>query len=170
MKFFELRDTLCIDPGLHTGIAYFDENGVIHTHEIKCENVYKTIQSRISYMTEELNMFIFLHFISVKKVYIEGVEYWSSSEKSYMSTSRGNTIMLSYFIGSYIHYLINHGYIDPYGDELEVINARQWKGTMSKIAVQKRVERITGVLYKSDHIADAVGIGLSRLSDVWNLK
>jgi hypothetical protein len=80
--------------------------------------------------------------------------------KSRFSTSiiaarKGHTFFTAYIVGALLHVLQVHGIT------AHTITTQEWKGNRSKEKIQERIKNITGQVYQSDHIADAVGIGLA---------
>jgi Holliday junction resolvasome RuvABC endonuclease subunit len=157
-----LNKLLCVDPGwTATAYAYFDKDFYpsCTQYQFTCPNQdtrFKAYLNEFEYMIQKYK---------IETVIIEGVENWQGSLKSRTASARQDTIKLAYLVGAYkamcaernIHSII--------------LTAPQWKGQLSKEATRKRVDRILEIKTTcSEHIIDAIGIGLSRDSDLWLLK
>lgn len=147
-----LRGFLTVDPGEHTGWAYWSGTNKPLTGQIRPAK------------TRELEPGLIHHWGEFKAllascrpctVIIEGVEIWEGSLVSMTSAKRGNLFKLAYLVGGYTQ-IANSKNI-----EVEIIPARRWKGQLTKDAVRSRVKRFNGQLYRTDHITDAVGIGVA---------
>lgn len=151
-------NTITIDPGMNTAIAYWS-GGVKEPPTIKvfgCPVKYTSRVDKVSALSDKFLAYISKCRISV--AYIEGVEFWEKSEKSRISAKLGKSILLSYIVGAYIRELHNVGITT-----FELV-PREWKGQLTKEAVQCRVNRFyPGHNFGTNHAYDAVGIGLSTM-------
>lgn len=146
-----VKNVLAIDPGLHTGIAYFPGNVIVP--EIMDFNVdwkAKTIAEKLDSLLIKLDM-LDLYKRKIEWVVIEGVEIWSGSLKSMTAATRGNLSLLAYIVGAYYHYFSDL--------DTEIISPK-WKGQLTYSALDEWIYRINGKHYASEHIRAAVGIGL----------
>lgn len=155
-----INNLMTVDPGNITGIAVW-KTGIIP---------YKTLDIRIKLavgdpldvdecvrqMAEKFTQLFQedLNDCRPEIVYIEGVRVYNTL-KSMTSAMRGNLMWLSYLVGAYTQ--IVHGF----GAQAKIIEPSQWKGQMNKTAVKRRIERRIGMVYRNEHITDAVGMGLS---------
>jgi hypothetical protein len=148
---------LTVDPGIHTGIAYFQ------FATTQCPVIYEInagkgkIEDRIRNLSEQFQEVIILVNKSrtVVECYIESVEWWEGDLISRTSSSRGNLSFLAYIVGVYSAVCFQNNI------KVHLLPARAWKGQMSKEVTAERVRRVNGMTYKSSHLTDAVGIGLS---------
>lgn len=155
-----LKNALTIDPGMHTGWAYWHTRTQLPaTGQFFCCD--KHLPSYVEFMCQHLD--ILLDRRSPTCVYIEGAEVWGDSLKSITSAKRGDIFKLAYLIGAYVKTASDYC-------KVEIVTARAWKGQMTKAATQARVKRILGVEYQSEHVSDAVAFGLSFDPEVWNLQ
>lgn len=154
-------NTITIDPGMNTAIAYWS-GGINEPPTIKvfgCPVKYTSRVDKVSALSDKFLAYI--NSCPIDVAYIEGVEFWAQSEKSNISAKLGKSILLSYIVGAYINNLHKSGI-----RTFELL-PREWKGQMSKEAVQCRVNRFfSGVNFGTNHAYDAVGIGLSLRGDL----
>ncbi len=150
-----LEGVLCVDPGDHTGWAYFDGTLRPITGQINLPRRRnpESLNAQLSFMFS--NFATLLLEYSPHAVALEGVEFWSGSAKSRMAASRQNLFKLAYLVGGYAH-CCQTAVI-----ECGIVPATKWKGQMDKEAVALRVQRINGEIYPTSHITDAVGLGFS---------
>jgi hypothetical protein len=146
-----IKNVFAIDPGLHTGIAYFSSDTIVP--EIMDFNVdyrAKTTSEKLDSLLIKLDI-IGLYKLKIEWVVIEGVEVWAGSLKSMTAAMRGNLSLLAYIVGAYYHYFSDLN--------TEIISPR-WKGQLTYTALDEWVYRINGKHYQSEHIRAAVGLGL----------
>jgi len=150
---------LTVDPGWNTGWAFWGNNTVAPsaTGQYILKNKLRAkgtrTEDKLNYMFEQFEEV--LNDLEPIFLYVEGTELWTTSTTSMASASSGNLFVLTYLIGGYL------SMANRYGLLTRLIPANQWKGQLSKTAVQKRIFRRIGEVYVTDHIADAVGMGLS---------
>lgn len=146
------RKVITIDPGNNTGYAVWEPNkrkpvtGIIRSTE-------KEVEAFLYIMLGQMEEVVEIH--KPFRAVIEGVQVWGDL-KSITSARRGNLMKLSYLVG---------GYFTLFGLQgigCKIVNPQHWKGQMNKDAVALRVEREIGETYKTDHVTDAVGIGLAE--------
>lgn len=159
-----LRDTISVDPGDHTGWAKWKGDLYPIVGQI---NVSKA--KHIKMQEDELahQWMHFSHLLdeySPRYVYIEGVEFWEGSFKSVTAAKRQNLSKLAYLVGGFANEARRRGI------ETRLLPARIWKGQMSNDVLKRKILRINGEDYASDHIDNAVGIGLSRMGLLLNTK
>lgn len=155
---------MSIDPGDHTGWSYW--KGDLHplTGQINVSH-RKSIK-----MQEDELAWQWMHFSALLDehkpiyVYIEGVEFWEGSMKSMTAAKRQNLSKLSYLVGGFANEARRRGM------ETRIIPARIWKGQMSNKILKERIYRINGQYYDSDHIDNAVGLGMSRMGLLLNTR
>lgn len=148
-----LTDALTIDPGYNTGWAFWKDG---HTRASGIIRLQRNV--RLGDAVVKL-LFMFAEFSALckltkaKTVIIESVARYQSIEAD-ASLDRGDIFMLCYLVGGYVQIGSSSGAV------VKLISAPEWKGQLSKQAVIERIVRRTGRTY-NNHIADAVGIGLS---------
>jgi len=163
-----LNRTLTIDGGDITAWAHWQGTAFPRVDEFKLprRKGLNTMIKQLDYMWDKFDDLLnrLIYFYIIDKVIIEDVEFWEGSLKSRTAAIRGDTRKLTLLIGGYVHITHTHRV------EAELLPARAWKGQLTKEATVERVHRINGMLYPSDHITDAVGMGFSRDVDLWKLK
>ena len=153
----KLENLLCIDPGDHTGWAWFTDGKAtpFKTGQINLSRSKDLVSMEDQLFSMWIKFDDLLEELQPSHVIIEGVEYWAGSAKSQAAANRQNLFKLAYLAGGY-------GWIvKTYAREFGFLTARQWKGQLSKEAVAYKVRELTGKTYPSDHVTDAVGIGLA---------
>lgn len=153
-----LNRTLTIDPGDHTGWAYWNgtnEPMVGQYNVSKSKNMVLT-EDDLAYLMERFSNLLD-KFDVCTRVYIEGVELWEGSLRSMTSAKRGNVFKLAYLVGGYFNEARRQGI------ETRILPAREWKGQLPNDVLERRLRALNGVVYASDHILNAVGIGFSRV-------
>lgn len=162
------NEQLFIDPGFHTGYAYFtgDVKPITGSFKYNKNAINDNIPHYLSLMSDKFLSMLNLFESKNQKIQYITFEYIEEydSLKSSVSISSGSLFKLGLLIGVYADVAYDKGI--PY----RLLLAREWKGQLSKAATALRVKRINNQTYKSDHITDAVGMGLSRDEDTWNLK
>jgi len=88
-----------------------------------------------------------------RRVVIESVQVYASAH-SMMCATTGDLIKLTLIVGGYCNIL------DREGIKYELIPAVKWKGQLTKEATKVQVQLINGETYRSEHITDAVALGL----------
>jgi len=159
-----IKNLLSIDPGDTTGWAWWGQDDVIHlppkTGELK-------LKGRHSYEHDLFSLKCKMHDLlrecQPEVMVIEGVELWAGSLRSMTSAKRGNTFKLAYLVGVYACL----GFVQ--GCQVRIIPARVWKGQMPLPVLEVRVNNVVGATWKSDHITNAVGLGLS-VNGLLNVK
>jgi len=155
---------LFIDSGVNSGYAFFTRdrkipiNGTIYVNK----KLRKTLENYIKFMGIEFTN-ILKNFNPVC-ITIEHPEFWNDSEKSKTSVESGSLLHNAANAYSYA------GICQALGYNFTLVYARQWKGQLSKEATEYRVKEILGRTFKNDHIIDAIGIGLSKDKDIWQLR
>lgn len=149
-----LINLLAVDPGDHTGWAFFDGGLQPMTGQITLSRS-KSINGQPAQLASMWGRFgTLITELNPSGVLIEAVEFWGGSAKSRAAASRQNLSKLAYLVGGY------SAICESYGIEWALIPSRDWKGQMDDHAVAMRVARVNGCQYASEHITDAVGIGL----------
>lgn len=93
----------------------------------------------------------------VKTVYLEGTQAYSSSV-SIAAIKKGSLFELSYLVGRYEQICADNNV------DCKIINAPEWKGQMTKEATAAKIKILNGIIYSSDHITDAVGMGFGIMN------
>lgn len=158
-----LNNVLTVDCGDNTGWAFWrqghDLRPTCHEQIALPKRAQKWDRStQFIFMWErfeELLNTLNIEYGKVNDVILEGVEAWEHDKKSRASTFSGDIFKLAYLVGGYAKSA------HKYQADFHIIPARQWKGQMDKDATKERVSRVTGVYYRTSHITDAIGMGLS---------
>ena len=164
-KGYKNMNVLAIDPGLHTGLAFFQGNELLPmTSVYNCYYKAKTPEDKIDSLLAGAYGFMERMPLSfrIDTVVIEGVQVWAGSLKSMTAATRGNLSLLSYIVGAYYQYF--HGQCDY---EVQIVPPI-WKGQLNYHALAEWVYRINGARYESEHILAAVGLGLWRKGKLKN--
>lgn len=152
---------ICIDPGIQTGLVLFSP-------EMKLPYYTNVFECKINITWEEKRWIVvdligqFFAYIREKSgtmgkfyecpVYIEKPTFESSNRGLAAARSENLYKLIWMFAGiSNIIYAMGH--------PLKEVSVSSWKGQLSKQQVISRINKILGQKY-SNHIADAVGIGL----------
>jgi hypothetical protein len=90
----------------------------------------------------------------VVTVHIEFQELWQNAV-SYASASEGNLFKLTYLVG-----MIAQRIRSRWNLKVVLLSPSGWNGQMNKAAVRSRIVRALNEEY-GNHVADAVGMGLS---------
>lgn len=148
---------LSIDPGDHTGWAYYKQNEELYpiVGQLTLSKPKKkvlTMHEQLSQLWERFDAL--LTSLMPVSCAIEDVQLWGGSLISNTSAKRGDLFKLSKLIGGYGYLCYKHSVNTIY------IPAMEWKGQLTKDAIKHRIKKINGVVYSTDHITDAVGIGL----------
>lgn len=159
-----LNNVLTIDPGDHTGWAYWTGTIYPDTGHIDLSHAKSiiTLEDQLTFMWKAFSGL--LDNLQPFSVYIEGVEYWEGSFKSVTAAKRQNLSKLAYLVGGYANEARRRGmqvYLPP---------AREWKGQMSNSILESKVLRLLNKSYPSEHILNAVGIGLSQMGILQNTE
>ena len=152
-----LQNTLTIDPGEHTGWAYWNGLGVpeeVGQFNSTITKACVTPENQVKQIREEFCL-LNTKFKGLKHVYVEGVEYLDSDVGDVISTKRGNLKKLSLRIEIYTKIC------QELGLDITLISANRWKGQMDTDAVTLRVYRSIQRHYPQPNMTNAVGMGLS---------
>lgn len=99
-------------------------------------------------------------YMNVKHLVIETAEVWSGDDRSMASATKGDIFKLSYLIG-----VLGHMFARSIGKKPVLISPREWKGTMPKDVMKRRLRVAIAAAGKhrqySEHEADAVAMGVS---------
>jgi hypothetical protein len=144
-------DFVTIDPGIHTGISFWNKGTVFpaKTCSIAATGKYATPFQRL----RDLKMKMVGQIRGVDKMYVEGVEVYANSTVSMASATRGNLSLLAYIVGMYVAVWAD---LDI---ECEILSPK-WKGQLSYDTLAVWIERTNGEKYVSEHVLAAVGMGL----------
>lgn len=161
---------LTIDPGLSvkpggTGLALFKNNDINPTETKIIFPIGKTWEERLFYVQDEIeNKLKEIGYSRNLKVYIELPTFFTSVKGMTCATGKDNAdsdlVKLAALAGSIYCIAKTHVYGQDSG--VYFIRIQEWKGTLSKRAVESRIKRRLGLkqLPFSSHALDAVGIGL----------
>lgn len=160
----KLNNILTVDPGEHTGWAFWSGDLCPAVGQINLSHSKNIIiqEDELVYLWKRFTNL--LTELRPKLLYLEGVEFWEGSLKSVTAAKRQNLFKLSYLVGGYMQSAISAGI------PTKLLPARVWKGQMSNQILKEKVYRINRQRYDSDHILNAVGIGLSRLGLFLNTR
>ena len=157
-----LANALSVDPGFNTGLAMWHGTATPITSLITATKSSVNPIIRINYLAEEFGKI--LNKFLPNRVIIEDQWFNEFSLNSLTSAKSGALKKLTWLTGAYIA-VCGRFDITP-----EIISPISWKGNLNDEVVKMRVQLITGVFYKSSHIADAVGIGLNAVNNFIRLK
>ena len=152
-----LQNVLTIDPGEHTGWAYWNggevpaEVGQFNSATLKAG---KSLEHQLKQMREEFCLLI-MKFKGLNHVYVEGVEFLSSDFMSVVAAKHENLVKISSRIDVYSKIC------QELGIDFTLISANRWKGQMGNDEVSLRVYRSIQQHYPQPHMTNSVGIGLS---------
>lgn len=92
---------------------------------------------------------------NLTSAYMEFPEQWGASEKSQAAAQKGDLMKLAFLCGAFANTLAY-----AWAVQTTLLFPRDWKGQMSKKVVAKRVRRAIHRVYESNHITEAVGMGI----------
>lgn len=157
---------LYIDAGVKTGYAFFtDKHDRTPIHgTIDIDKIFRSLGRKIRTETRESKIYYLsatfanlLSSLNPEYCTIEGVEQYRS-DAGKISVSSGDAFFLAYIVGAYASVSMMRGI------KTRIILAREWKGQLSKQAVENRVERINpDLLFTDSHSCDAVGMGFADM-------
>lgn len=150
----KLHRTITVDPGLHTGWAYWDKTIYPEVGNIRGSST-KPLEESMEKLWSDFHK-VLIRYIPLH-CHIEGVETWTGSLKSNIATKTGKLYKLSFLIGGYCRICQQEAV------GFNIIPPSRWKGQMNKDMVQKRIRRLNNLEYPNSHITDAVGIGFSLM-------
>lgn len=159
-----LFNTLTLDPGDHSGWAYW-KGSLFPT-----VGQFTTVLSKKDPIIEDTLAYQWIKFedllnnLQPENFFVEGVEFWSGSLKSLTAAKRQNLSKLSYLVGGFAREAIRRGI------NTRIIPASEWKGQTPNSALELKVLRINGRRYETEHILNAVGIGMSRMGLLQDTK
>ena len=143
------RRILAIDPGVKLGYALITSEGVIKkVGELKIEyDDFRASAEKVKVLISTLDP---------SEIVIEVPEYWASY-KGKIYASKGFLVKMSMLVGI----ILGIAHIKKI--KVFSLAPRDWKGQLPNKLVKQRVEYLLGKSYKSQHIIDAIGIGLFHL-------
>lgn len=152
-----LTDTISVDPGDHSGWAYWQGTLCPHFGQFNLQNKVRSriFEDQLSYQWREFCQLI--DELKPRTVFLEGVEFWEGSLKSLTAAKRQNLSKLSYLVGGYAEEALRRGITT------RIFPARVWKGQLSNEILEAKIYRINNMIYPSRHILNAVGLGMSRM-------
>lgn len=154
-----------IDPSVnHLGWAVMDIDQDIHPvgvankvvasgtieapEEFKQENLVERLEWMICAIDDVVTNFC------IDAVVIERPESWGAY-KSMASSRSGSLQMLTLLVGALTQWALTQAI----AENVKLIKVSQWKGQLPKHITKKRMEQKYSKKFKTDHEADAVGIG-----------
>ncbi len=143
-------ECLSVDPGMNTGWAHWSDKHLVEYGQITAK--HKTLSEDLVYLSEHFGQLLLR--LQPDKVYLEYPGFWGGSSTSMASLSSGDLVKLAAITGVYI------GLAAAYNALPVLITPQEWKGQMPKEGVKVRVQRALGVIERSSHMNDAIGIGL----------
>jgi hypothetical protein len=150
---------LSIDPGLNTGLSFWQNDHLLKNQFFSFKGKTKNIPERIFWLSAALNNHIIADLKKIDLVIIEGVSLWGNSTKSQVAARSGATFLLAYLVGAYIQVFQN---LKP-EMIIELVDVRTWKGNLSEKVMFSEVEQLTGVKPQNEHVACSMGIGLWKI-------
>lgn len=154
----KLNRVMTVDPGDNTAWAIWNRRTLPETGMFVLDKKIIKVEDQFKYMWEKFEDLI--SGFNFNKVYIEGVEVYTGSLKSKTASvkRKGQKIpslfKLAFLIGGYCR-ICTENYVD-----FEIINFSQWGGQMPPNAVQAQIRHLLNTEFESQHIYDAVGMGL----------
>lgn len=145
-----LYKTLTVDPGLNTGLAYWD--GYNQPEWMKVE---RTTVSDLDDMADKFGVVILNH--DIERVTIENVSLWSGSFKSLTAAKTGALFTLARLIGRYELICYDNGI------DVELVDPRKWKGQLTNEALRSWIRDKIDLDIENEHVLCAVGIGLFKM-------
>jgi len=145
-----LYKTLTVDPGLNTGVAYWD--GGRQPEWIKVE---RTTTSDLDELADKFDL-IFIRN-EILKVTIENVSLWAGSLKSLTAVKSGALFTLARLIGRYEQVCAN------YDVATDLVDPRKWKGQLTNEALRGWIRDKIDLDIENEHVLCAVGIGLFKM-------
>lgn len=152
MKTYNIPNGLwcSLDPGQNTAIAYWQKGDLIgYSHYAgKGENWDEKVNSIVYQLDRALET------TTPLSLFFENPSYFGQGAGKVAAQS-GSLVKLTTLVGVVRALCVRRGI------ETVPVGVNEWKGQMSKQAVQKRVEnRLGKPVDEVDHIVDAIGIGL----------
>jgi hypothetical protein len=160
-----LDKVLTVDPGIHTGFAYWQNDLYPKFSQFNVRTKQKNLRTEEQQLSDlNIQFGATLAIYLPKLVLIEGVEFWEGSMKSLASAKRQNLSKLAYIVGMYSSECLH------YGIEFRIIPARVWKGQMTDDILARKIFNLNKKEYPTEHILNAVGIGFSTMGCFLNTK
>jgi hypothetical protein len=161
LKRFEYKWMLTVDPGYHTGWAFWlsaknPQVGVL-TEDIGMQG---GAIARAHNLSEQFG--VLLDKCKPTLCVIEGVNLWGGSAISQAGAAQGYTFELAYLVGMYVCRCLDRDI------PVEVPTVNDWKGNLNTKAVAFWIEKINGLQY-AEHIREAVGIGFWKQGEFENV-
>ena len=160
----DLNNFLTIDPGVHTGLAFWKNEKTMlpETEQINNKTTSKIPMDKVTSLNNQFWAYLQKNK-QIEFCIIEGVQYWENSSVSRVAGRRGDLTFLSYLCGSYYqtckHEKINAFIIPPY-----------WKGQLNYDNLSIWIEKLNNKIYSSEHITSAVGIGFFVKGEIFKGK
>jgi hypothetical protein len=153
-----LRKTLTVDPGMHTGWAYWNEH---NTPELTDLFYFKPERGRVTKLYMQLSS-LWQHFAAVLKVcepdevIIENNALWWGNAKSVVAEQSGALHTLTLLTGGYCLQCEN------YNARWSLVQPQKWKGQLTDDALKAQIKILINREYRH-HEQEAVGIGLWKM-------
>lgn len=152
---------ISVDTGLHSEVVLWNrlsnhlDYKIQKIYDINCPSSCISTFDRLNFIRRKLDFFLYKHQVNI--AFIEGVSYWSNSDKSKLSAEKGDLVLLSYIVGCMYTELISYS-IETYD-----ILFQEWGGQMTPNMIKKRVLSKLPQYgsFPNQHVYDAVGMGLS---------
>ncbi len=157
------RHIATVDPGWHTAVALWSGEWVpiVKTFNAPRRKKGLTDENRMCSQWSAFRDVVLGHGMHIDHVIIESVELWEEALVSMAAAKRGDLFTLATLVGGYA------AICQQYKATFELVPAKTWKGQLTKLATQKRIERFwrgmdifTRELNFSEHACDAIGMGL----------
>lgn len=152
---------LTVDTGMNTGYALWSAGLRLSLltwggFRAKGRTVEERLKSLLIQWCGVINKY------SPRYVYLEGQQFWAGNATSYASVASTDLFKLSYITGVYFGGAVLNA-------SVKIINTTEWKGQLTKSATALRVRRALSnyawaaakMENQSEHIIDAIGMGLS---------
>ncbi len=157
------EEVIFVDPGTGgTGWAIFHfpercKDAALAPHSwgvIKPTSRHKTWRARFEYIATTFSNDVLFN-AGPERMVLEWPEFWSRSRKSRAAARRGDLVKLAALCGA-----LELAAIQASCESSLLLTPRAWKGSLSKPAVDLRIRHAIHRKY-SDHVSDAVGMGLA---------
>lgn len=162
------KGVFTVDVGVNTAVAVWEGAIIPKTF---LSTVRGTTVDTVRHQADFLLDLIYNY--EPTEVLMESPEVWGDSLISITSAKRGNLGWLYMLCGAFIQACNTMDGCRTGKDRCiaRLVTANEWKGQLSKEATAKRLFTMTGVSYKSEHVADAVAMGVALFNrKEWGLQ
>jgi len=144
-----------VDPGIGgTGVAQFISSEEAPIETVSIVSRRKGWRAKVDGIVEAFMSMLDEDLESPTCVVFEFQELWSGSSTSMAAGSKGDLFKLTFLTGRLAQVAYDAG------AEVVLVKPGEWKGQLSKKAVDRRIDRALGLAF-GNHVSDAVGMGLA---------